>query len=91
MCLGFSETPLRRSPDAKRQNSTQQLAPISSKFKLIAVQETGVSQHHGGPIEGPPETLRTSQHYHIEGIKGVPDLGTKGNENIVFSLRNIQK
>ena len=53
--------------------------------RLIAVRETGVSRHQGGQIEGPPETTRTSQHYRIEGIKGVPDLGTKGNRNIVFS------
>jgi len=43
--------------------------------QLIAVRETGVSRHQGGTIEGPPETPRTSHHYHIEGIKGVPDLG----------------
>ena len=36
--------------------------------RLIAVRETGVSQHQGGPIEGPPETTRTSQHYRIAGI-----------------------
>ena len=41
-----------------------------------AVRETSVSRHHGGPIDGPPETPRASQHYRIEGIKGVPDLGT---------------
>ena len=41
--------------------------------RLIAVRETGVSRHQGGPIEHPPETPRTSQHYQIEGIKGVPD------------------
>ena len=40
--------------------------------RLIAVRETGVSRHQGGPIEGPPETPRTSQHYRIEGIKGIP-------------------
>ena len=39
--------------------------------RLIAVRETGVSRHQGGPIEGPPETHRTSQHYRIEGIKGL--------------------
>ena len=33
--------------------------------KLIAVREPGVSRHQGGPIEGPPETTRTSQHYRI--------------------------
>ena len=37
--------------------------------QTLAVRETGVSRHHGGPIEGPPETPRTSQHYRIEGIK----------------------
>ena len=40
----------------------------------------------GGPIEGPPEVPRTSQHYHIEGIKRVPDLGTKGIGSMVFSV-----
>ena len=54
--------------------------------RLIAVRETGVSWHHGGPIEGPPETPRTSQHYRIEGIKGIPDSTTKGNGNIVLSV-----
>ena len=53
-----------------------QRAPISR----IAVRETGVSRHHRGPIEGLPETPRTSQHYHIEGINYV-----KGNGNLVFS------
>ena len=42
--------------------------------RLIAVRETGVSRHQGGPIEGPPEIPRTSLYYRIEGIKGVPDL-----------------
>ena len=45
--------------------------------RLIAVRETGVSRHQGGSIDGPPEIPRTSQHYRIEGIKGIPDLGTK--------------
>ena len=39
--------------------------------QALAVRETGVSRHQGGPMEGPPETHRTSQHYHNEGIKGV--------------------
>ena len=52
--------------------------------RLIAVRETGVSRHRGGPIVGPPETPCTSQHYLIEGIKGVPDLGTKEIGNIVY-------
>ena len=59
---------------------------IPATGRLIGVRETGVSRHHGGPIEGPPETPRTSQQYIIERIKGVPDLGTKGNGNIVFSV-----
>ena len=37
-------------------------------LQTLAVRETGVSRHQGGPIEGPPETPRTSQHYHIEGL-----------------------
>ena len=28
--------------------------------------ETSVSRHHGGPIEGPPETPRISLNYRIE-------------------------
>jgi len=47
--------------------------------RLIAVRETGASRHHGGPIEGPPETPRTSQYYHIEGTKGV-SLGPSKRE-----------
>ena len=43
--------------------------------RLIAVRETGVSRHQGGPIEGPPETPLTSQHYHIEGINYVKENG----------------
>ena len=39
---------------------------------------------YGDPIEGTPETPRTSKHYRIEWIKGVPDLGTKGKEMEVF-------
>ena len=56
------------------------------RIRRVAVRGTGVSLFHGGTIEGPPEIPRTSQHYHFEGIKGVPDLGTKGNGNIVFQL-----
>ena len=40
------------------------------KVLAIAVRETGVSLHHGGLIEGAPETSRTSQHYLIEGFIG---------------------
>ena len=35
-------------------------------------------------MEGPPESPRTSQHYHIEGIDYV-----KGNGNIVFSAYKV--
>jgi len=44
----------------------------SEKNSLVssAVRETGVSCHHGGPIEGAPETPRASQHYGLEGFKG---------------------
>ena len=31
---------------------------------------TSVSRHHGGPIEGPSGTSRTSQHYRTDGFKG---------------------
>ena len=54
------------------------------EFRFVptfAVRETDVSRHQGGPIEGPPENPRTSQHYHIEGINYV-----KGNGSIVFSV-----
>ena len=53
---------------------------------LIAVRETGVSRHQGGPIEGPPETPRTSQHYHIEGINNM-----RANVNIVFSVLELEQ
>ena len=43
----------------------------TSPIRLIAVRETGVSRHQGVPIESPPETPRTSQHYHIEEINYV--------------------
>ena len=43
--------------------------------KLIAVRETGVSRHQGGPIEGPPETPRTSQRYRIGGFQRGPQSG----------------
>ena len=39
---------------------------ISLPYRLIiAVRETGFTRHRGGPIEGPPETPRASQHYRI--------------------------
>ena len=48
--------------------------------RLIAVRETGVFRHQGSPIEGSPETPRTSLHYRIDGIKGVSDLAPKEME-----------
>ena len=43
-----------------RNISQRALAGKTTAVRLIAVRETGVSRHHGGPIEGPPETPRTS-------------------------------
>ena len=54
---------------------------------LLAVRETGVYRHHGGPIEGTPVTPRTSQHYHIEGISTIYCGNLKGIGNNVFSAR----
>ena len=70
----------------KFQHSTGLPDRKSVTNRLIAVRETGVSRHQGGPIEGPPETPRASQYYRIEGIKGVPDLGTKRNGILLFSV-----
>ena len=44
--------------------------PKTTAIRRAAVRETSVSRHHGGPIEGPPETRRTSLHYRIEWFKG---------------------
>ena len=38
--------------------------------RLTGVRENSVSRHQRDPIEGPLETRRTSQHFHVEGIKG---------------------
>ena len=46
----------------------------TAPIRRVAVRETGVSRYHGGPIEGPPETPRTPQHYRIKGIKGVEEM-----------------
>ena len=48
-----------------RNISQRALAGKTTAVRLIAVRETGVSRHHGGPIEGPPETPRTSEHYRL--------------------------
>ena len=53
----------------------------TTAIRLIAVQETGVSRHQGGPIEGPPEIPRTSQHYRIELL-----TWPKGKGSTVFPL-----
>ena len=63
----------------EKLNEYLKIVKLSKKRKktatdrLIAVRETGVSWDQGGPIEGPPETPRTSQHYHIEEIKGIKE------------------
>ena len=41
-----------------------------NNYSDAAVREASVSRYNGGPIEGSPETPRTSQHYHFEGLKG---------------------
>ena len=65
---------------------------METKFSQCkkTARETGVSRHQGGPIEGPPETPRTSQHYRIERIKGVPDLATKWRYSFL-SVTNANK
>ena len=54
---------------------------ISSHVRLEnitpVVRETGVSRHHGDPIEGPLENPRISQHYRIEKFKGSPHHAEK--------------
>ena len=44
--------------------------PKTLAIRRAAVRETSVSRHHGGPIEGPPETPRISLYYRINGFKG---------------------
>ena len=51
-------------------SSSRRLEKQQRSDRRSAVRETGVSRHQGSPIEGPPETPRTSQYYRIEGIKG---------------------
>ena len=38
---------------------------------MLTVRETSVSRHHGGPIEGPPETPRTSENVGTVGMHGL--------------------
>ena len=42
--------------------------------RRIAVRETGISWHQGGPIKDPPETPYRLQHYRIEGFEGSTEL-----------------
>ena len=44
----------------------------STAIRRVAVRETGISWHHGGPIEGLLKTLGSPEHYHIEVFKGSP-------------------
>ena len=48
----------------------------------IAVRETGVSWHHRGAIQSPPESPRKSQHYRIGEFKGGLQLGTHYAERL---------
>jgi len=69
------------------------------KIGLIAVCETCVSWHHGGPIEGSPDVPRALQHYQIEGFKGgtflrpIIGLESLGQPSEIFqsgsSIRNV--
>ena len=45
---------------------------LEKQQRCITVRETGVSQHHGVPIEDFPETPRSSQNYRIEGFMEYP-------------------
>ena len=78
--LQINTLPYKRHLKAfKSRPQSVQFSGKQTGQTLIAVRETGVSRHQGGPIEVPLEIPRTLQHYRIKGIKGVPDLGTKGN------------
>ena len=51
-----------------------------------ATAASSVSRHHGCPIEGPPETLRTiAAVYGIEGLKEDPLLGPPLSRETLFS------
>jgi len=54
------------------ENITLSAGNQAVKTITIRRSDTGVSRHHGGPVAGPPETPRASQHYGIEGLKGSP-------------------
>ena len=59
--------------------------------------DCSVSRHHGGKIEASLKQLDTSQHYHIEGLKGGPLIGTwlcwqmpvSQTPGVIFSIRFI--
>ena len=57
----------------------------------VADQETGVSRHHGRPIEGLPESPRASQDYHIEGFMWGPLLGPHYAEISFFQSGSVRK
>ena len=63
-----------------------QCAPKNNSDQHTAVRETGVSRHHGGPIEGPPETRRTSLHYRMEWFKKRLTHRTPPQRNIGLRL-----
>ena len=54
----------------------------TTMIRRITVREDGVSRHHRGVIEGPPETPQTSRHYRIKGCEGAPELGSQFAERL---------
>ena len=44
----------------------------TTAIRRIAVRETLICRHKGETIKGPPDILRTAQHYCIEGLKVGP-------------------
>ena len=57
---------------------------LSCQAGTIRISEVCNTRHHGRKIgikiEGSPETLRTSVHYGIEGLSGIPKLGPRCGE-----------
>ena len=53
---------------------------LSCQAGTIRISEFCNTRHHGGKIEGSPETLRTSVHYGIEGLSGIPKLSPRCGE-----------
>ena len=74
-CHRGIEGALRWAADSFVQKCSAILAGRYARFLcrpmlLKLRRETGVSRHHGGPIEGPSEISWTSQHYGTEGFRG---------------------